>query len=399
MSEVFEIHDGQSPERAIIRVVGVGGGGCNTVNQMVEADIEGVEFICSNTDRQHLDRSKAANILQIGAAVTRGLGAGSDPEKGRAAAEEDRDRIRDVLEGTDMLFLTAGMGGGTGTGAAPVIAEIARELDILTVAVVTKPFMFEGKKRNSAATAGISELHRHVDSLILIPNEQLQRVLGDDATMEECFRKANDVLQNAVQGISDLITRPGQVNVDFADVSTVMRSRGKAMMGLGRSVGEDRAINAVDEALTSPLLDDIELTNAQGILVNVACDHSLKMGEINRIMGRVLDIASEDVDLKFGTSLDETLDGELRVTVVATGLGGAHQQAEHNANVTPINRQQQAQQPAADVNGQPRHSSVEVPAVMRESGSRVAVGQDFHSSSIPDEEVLNIPAFLRNQAD
>ena len=193
MSEIFEVLDGQSPDRAIIRVIGVGGGGCNTVNQMVEAEIEGVEFICSNTDRQHLDRARAANILQIGATVTRGLGAGSDPEKGRAAAEEDRDRIRDLLEGTDMLFLTAGMGGGTGTGAAPVIAEIARELDILTVAVVTKPFMFEGKKRNSAATAGISELHKHVDSLILIPNEQLQRVLGDDATMNECFRKANDV--------------------------------------------------------------------------------------------------------------------------------------------------------------------------------------------------------------
>ncbi|MGB0212743.1 cell division protein FtsZ [Algiphilus sp.] len=398
MSEMFEVLDGQSPERAIIRVIGVGGGGCNTVNQMVEAEIEGVEFICSNTDRQHLDRSKAANILQIGAAVTRGLGAGSDPEKGRAAAEEDRDRIRDLLEGTDMLFLTAGMGGGTGTGAAPVIAEIARELDILTVAVVTKPFMFEGKKRNSAAVNGISELHKHVDSLILIPNEQLQRVLGDDATMDECFRKANDVLQNAVQGISDLITRPGQVNVDFADVSTVMRSRGKAMMGLGRSSGDDRAINAVDEALTSPLLDDIELTNAQGILVNVACDHSLKMGEINRIMGRVLEIASEDVDLKFGTSLDENLDGELRVTVVATGLGGAQAQPQPvhdpNSNVTPISRQ-----PAADVNGQPRQGSVEVPAVMRESGGRVAVGQDFRSRSIPDEEVLNIPAFLRNQAD
>ena len=398
MSEIFEVLDGQSPDRAIIRVIGVGGGGCNTVNQMVEAEIEGVEFICSNTDSQHLDRARAANILQIGATVTRGLGAGSDPEKGRAAAEEDRDRIRDLLEGTDMLFLTAGMGGGTGTGAAPVIAEIARELDILTVAVVTKPFMFEGKKRNSAATAGISELHKHVDSLILIPNEQLQRVLGDDATMNECFRKANDVLQNAVQGISDLITRPGQVNVDFADVSTVMRSRGKAMMGLGRSSGDDRAINAVDEALTSPLLDDIELTNAQGILVNVACDHSLKMGEINRIMGRVLEIASEDVDLKFGTSLDESLDGELRVTVVATGLGGSHsqQQPVHDAssNVTPIGRQQQA-----DVNGQPRQRSVEVPAVMRESGGRVAVGQDFHRGSIPDDEVLNIPAFLRNQAD
>ena len=398
MSEIFEVLDGQSPDRAIIRVIGVGGGGCNTVNQMVEAEIEGVEFICSNTDSQHLDRARAANILQIGATVTRGLGAGSDPEKGRAAAEEDRDRIRDLLEGTDMLFLTAGMGGGTGTGAAPVIAEIARELDILTVAVVTKPFMFEGKKRNSAATAGISELHKHVDSLILIPNEQLQRVLGDDATMDECFRKANDVLQNAVQGISDLITRPGQVNVDFADVSTVMRSRGKAMMGLGRSSGDDRAINAVDEALTSPLLDDIELTNAQGILVNVACDHSLKMGEINRIMGRVLEIASEDVDLKFGTSLDESLDGELRVTVVATGLGGSHsqQQPVHDAssNVTPIGRQQQA-----DVNGQPRQRSVEVPAVMRESGGRVAVGQDFHRGSIPDDEVLNIPAFLRNQAD
>jgi cell division protein FtsZ len=394
MPEVFEILDGQTPDRAVIRVIGVGGGGCNSVNQMVEAEIEGVDFVCSNTDRQHLDRCKTTSILQIGAAITRGLGAGSDPEKGRAAALEDKDRIREMLSGTDMLFITAGMGGGTGTGAAPIMAEIAKELDILTVAVVTKPFMFEGKKRLNSALKGIEELHKHVDSLILIPNEKLQVVLGEDATMEECFRKANDVLQNAVQGISDLITRPGVVNVDFADVCTVMRNRGKAMMGMGRASGEERATHAVEEALTSPLLDDIELTDAKGILVNVACDSSLRMGEINRVMKRVMEIASEDVDVKFGTSLDQGLEGELRVTVVATGLAGTGQHALHappyaSQVVTPLRR--------PDVNGQPRQTSVDVPTVIRR---QPAVAHDFATATaIPDEEILNIPAFLRNQAD
>ncbi|WP_349256249.1 cell division protein FtsZ [Banduia mediterranea] len=396
MPEMFEILDGQTADRAIIRVVGVGGGGCNTVNQMVEAEIEGVDFVCSNTDRQHLDRCKTQNILQIGSTITRGLGAGSDPEKGRAAALEDKDRIRELLDGTDMLFITAGMGGGTGTGAAPVIAEIARELDILTVAVVTKPFMFEGKKRGASAMRGIEELHKHVDSLILIPNEKLQLVLGDDATMDECFRKANDVLQNAVQGISDLITRPGMVNVDFADVCTVMRNRGKAMMGMGRATGEARASQAVEEALTSPLLDDIELSNARGILVNLACDGTLKMGEINRVMKRVMEIASDDVDVKFGTSLDQALDGELRVTVVATGLGGGvvpqmqmpQGSVQHNTVVTPLKR--------PDVTGSPRPAAVDVPTVIRR---QPAAAHDFATAAIPDEEILNIPAFLRNQAD
>ena len=392
MPEIFEILDGQRADQAVIRVVGVGGGGCNTVNQMVDADIDGVEFFCVNTDRQHLDRSKTENIVQIGQAVTRGLGAGSNPEQGRMSALEDKDRIRETLEGTDMLFITAGMGGGTGTGAAPVIAEIARELDILTVAVVTKPFMYEGKKRMKSADEGIAELHKHVDSLILIPNEKLEIVLGEDATMEECFRKANDVLQDAVQGISDLITRPGFMNVDFADVCTVMRNRGKAMMGLGRATGENRAIEAVEEALTSPLLDDIELSNASGILVSIGCDRSLRMGEVNRIMKRVMEIAHDDVEMKFGTTLDHSLEGELRVTVVATGLGDniAMRAADPNSVVTQLKR--------PDVNGQPRPSTVSTPSVTRKTGT-TGTHEFVFADSIPEEDILNIPAFLRHQAD
>jgi cell division protein FtsZ len=269
--EIFEILDGQRP-KAVIRVIGVGGGGCNTVNQMAQASIEGVEFICANTDRDHLEKCIPTSQLQLGMELTRGLGAGSNPEIGRQAAEEDRDRIREMLEGTDLLFITAGMGGGTGTGAAPVIAEIARELGILTVAVVTKPFTHENKKRMNVAMQGIDLLRERVDSLVLIPNEKLSLVLGAKITVMNCFKAANDVLQNAVAGISELITAPGLINVDFADVKTVMSNRGMAMMGIGRASGEGRAEKAVEMALSSPLLDDIELSSARGLLVNVTCD-------------------------------------------------------------------------------------------------------------------------------
>jgi cell division protein FtsZ len=274
--EIFEILDGQRP-KAVIRVIGVGGGGCNTVNQMAQASIEGVEFICANTDRDHLEKCIPTSQLQLGMELTRGLGAGSNPEIGRQAAEEDRDRIREMLEGTDLLFITAGMGGGTGTGAAPVIAEIARELGILTVAVVTKPFTHENKKRMNVAMQGIDLLRERVDSLVLIPNEKLSLVLGAKITVMNCFKAANDVLQNAVAGISELITAPGLINVDFADVKTVMSNRGMAMMGIGRASGEGRAEKAVEMALSSPLLDDIELSSARGLLVNVTCDESLEM--------------------------------------------------------------------------------------------------------------------------
>ncbi|WP_295687660.1 cell division protein FtsZ, partial [uncultured Nevskia sp.] len=321
-NELYELVDGVTP-RAVIRVIGVGGGGCNTVNQMAAANIDGVEFIVANTDRDHLEKCRPTLQLQIGAEVTRGLGAGSNPKVGREAAEEDRDRIREMLEGTDLLFITAGMGGGTGTGAAPVIAEIARELGILTVAVVTKPFPHEGKKRMAIASEGIRELQQHVDSLILIPNEKLRLVLGGAITLLSGFKAANDVLQNAVQGISDLITRPGMMNVDFADVKTVMTNRGMAMMGLGAATGDDRAKKAVEAALSSPLLDDLELTGARGILVNITSDDSLTLDELELINERINEIASPDVDMKCGTSFDPTLGGELRVTVVATGLEGS----------------------------------------------------------------------------
>ena len=395
MPEIFEIVEGRQSEQAVIRVIGVGGGGGNTVNQMVEAGIEGVEFICANTDRQHLERCKTDTILQIGGDITRGLGAGCDPAKGREAALEDKDRIRELVEGTDMLFITAGMGGGTGTGAAPVIAEVAREMDILTVAVVTKPFTFEGKKRAAAAIAGIEQLQKCADSLILIPNDKLQVVMGPKATMRDAFKAANDVLQNAVQGIADLITRPGYVNLDFADINNVMRSRGKAMMGMGMASGDNRAEEAVEMALSSPLLDDLELANASGLLVNITCDDSLEMGEITEIMERVNEIASDDVDTKFGTSLDMNLNGELRVTVVATGLGGVVPQMiktperEKAGVVVTLG-------PRVSPAGDAEIKNLDLPPIQRQ---RVASGGGDLGGMIPEDEILNIPAFLRNQAD
>ncbi len=384
MPEIFEVTDGKS-DCAIIRVIGVGGGGCNTVNQMVETGIDGVDFVCANTDRQHLERCKTTAILQLGAGITRGLGAGSNPDVGRQAALEDKDRIRELIEGTDLLFITAGMGGGTGTGGAPVIAEIAREMDVLTVAVVTKPFGFEGKKRTASAQRGIEELEKFVDSMILIPNEKLRVVMGPKTTLTAAFKAANDVLQNAVQGISDLITRPGLVNVDFADVKTVMLNRGKAMMGMGAASGEDRATRAVESALSSPLLDDIELSNARGVLVNISCDGSLDLDEVTLIMDRVMQIASEDVDVKYGTSLDPSLNGEMRVSVVATGLGGkAVLQA--NSVVTPISTAHAR-----------RAVNLDEPAIIR-VGNKKLMPESLREL-VMDETLLDIPAFLRAQAD
>ncbi len=382
-AEVFEVTDGKS-DRAVIKVVGVGGGGCNTVNQMVESGIDGVDFVCANTDRQHLERCKTNMILQLGQGLTRGLGAGSNPDLGRQSAIEDKDRIKELISGTDLLFITAGMGGGTGTGAAPVIAEIAKELQVLTVAVVTKPFTFEGKKRMAAAIKGIEELEKFADSMVLIPNEKLRLVMGPQATLVNAFKAANDVLQNAVQGISDLITRPGLQNVDFADVRTVMLNRGKAMMGLGAGSGDKRAEQAVEMALSSPLLDDIELANARGVLVNICCDASLNLDEVGLIMDRVMHIASEDVDVKYGTSLDPALNGEMRVTVVATGLG-SKAQAQASTVVTPITAASK------------RSVNFDEPAIIR-GGSKKQMPEQLREL-VMDEQLLDIPAFLRAQAD
>ena len=388
-NEVFNVVEPETG-KAVIRVIGVGGGGCNTVNQMVKSGIEGVDFICANTDRQHLERCGTTSILPMGNKITRGLGAGSKPEVGRQAALEDRERIAEMIDGTDLLFITAGMGGGTGTGAAPVIAEIAKELGILTVAVVTKPFLFEQKRRMQAALIGIEEMEKHVDSLIMIPNEKLVVVLGEDATMEACFKAANDVLQNAVRGISDLITQTGMVNVDFADVRTVMLNRGKAMMGSGQASGADRAMQAVEAALACPLLDDLELTNAAGLLVNIACDNSLKMSEVSKINNRVNEIASQDVDVKFGTSTDQSLNGELRVTVVATGLG------RKDNKVVPIETAKPMPPKVGDKMGWGRIS--DVPSHIRNGGQQH--GQpSLLQNLVDDENILNVPAFLRAQAD
>lgn len=389
MSEMFELVDNRSTNNAVLRVIGVGGGGGNTVNQMVEQGIEGVEFICANTDAQHLKQMKAPVKIQLGGNVTRGLGAGADPAVGKQAATEDKDRIKEALIGTDMLFITAGMGGGTGTGAAPVIAEIARELDILTVAVVTKPFTFERGKRMSVAKAGLEELGQFVDSLIVIPNDKLLSVLGRTAALKQAYKAANDVLQNAVTGIADLIVRPGTLNVDFADVSKVMSVKGMAMMGIGAATGENRAHEAADQALSSPLLEDLALSGAEGILVNVAANEdNLSIEEFSTIAEYVSEKASDSAEVIVGQAFDPTLKDEIRVTVVATGLGNP--QATPSV-VTPIR---------PDSNGNVRYEDLDTPAVNRQQPPapqpmprQASAGMDV------DLDYLDVPAFLRNQAD
>lgn len=394
MIEVEEFNQGTQ-----IKVIGVGGGGGNAVAHMMERGVQGVQFVCANTDAQALQRSSAQRNIQLGLS---GLGAGSKPEKGREAAEAAVDEIRAAIDGAHMLFITAGMGGGTGTGAAPVIAEIARELEILTVAVVTKPFPHEGKKRLAVAQDGIRELQQHVDSLILIPNEKLRLVLGGNVTLLSGFKAANDVLQNAVQGISDLITRPGMMNVDFADVKTVMANRGMAMMGLGAATGEDRAKKAVEAALSSPLLDDLELTGARGILVNITCDESLTLDELELVNERINEIASAEVDMKCGTSFDPALSGELRVTVVATGLEGSRAAAiaakAKEAMPEPRLKSPGVVTPLRTPSAWPgRGHDVEIPA-QPQRHARPAAAASLMALDY-NEELLDIPAFLRAQAD
>lgn len=375
---------------AVIKVIGVGGCGGNAVTHMLTADIEGVDFLCANTDAQALSNIAAAQTLQIGQGITKGLGAGAKPEVGRQAALEDREMIQAAIEGTDMLFITAGMGGGTGTGAAPVIAQIARDMGILTVAVVTKPFGFEGKKRMGYAVDGMMELETNVDSLITVPNDKLMMALGAEATVISAYAAANDVLRNAVQGISELITLTGLVNVDFADVKTVMGEMGKAMMGSGSASGPDRAVEATQAAISSPLLEDMNLKGARGILVNVISDMNITLGEINAIGEMVQDIASDDAQIVFGSGFDMGLQDEVRVTIVATGLDQPAAQQPQNAGQRP-----QIEVVKRKATGEVDYAGLDTPTAIRRN--KIAVGDDVVPSV--DEEYLDIPAFLRKQAD
>ncbi len=391
---MFELMDAYS-QSAVIKVVGVGGGGGNAVKHMVDSGIEGVDFICANTDRQALLNANVKTTLQIGCNITKGLGAGANPDVGYQAAMEDRDRLQELIEGADMLFITAGLGGGTGTGAAPVIAQIAKDLGILTVAVVTKPFEMEGAKRLAVAEQGMLELAKSVDSLITIPNEKLLSVLGPETTLLDAFKSANEILQGAVQGIAELITRPGLINVDFADVRTVMGEMGMAMMGTGVATGEDRAREAAESAISSPLLEDINLAGANGILVNVTAGMDLSIGEFNEIGDTVKEFASDDATVVVGTVIDPDMNNTIRVTVVATGLGKGlrlvqptEQPAATQETIVPRN--------TGSANEAPDYRGFDRPPVERQQ--QRAVGHDV-ADSPEDLEFLDIPAFLRRQAD
>ncbi len=385
---MFELMDGYS-QSAVIKVLGVGGGGGNAVKHMVSCGIEGVDFICANTDAQALQGTNVRIPLQIGCNITKGLGAGADPEVGRQAAMEDRDRIQEVVEGTDMLFITAGLGGGTGTGAAPVVAQVARELGILTVAVVTKPFIMEGGKRSAVAEQGINDLGKYVDSLITIPNEKLLSVLGPETTLLDAFKSANEVLQGAVQGIAELITRPGLINVDFADVRTVMGEMGMAMMGSGCAAGEDRAREAAEAAISSPLLEDINLQGARGILVNVTAGMDLAIGEFQTVGDTVKEYASDDATVVVGTVIDPDMSNNIRVTVVATGLG----QPVARQAVPPMHVVDTVK-PVEVEAVEPNYGAFERPTKERKEATAESV-----APAQPEFDLLDIPAFLRRQAD
>ena len=381
MFELMEV----SGQQAVIKVIGIGGGGGNAVDHMLSASLEGVEFINANTDAQALHRSGVSKVMQLGEGLTRGLGAGADPDVGRQAASEDRDKISAALEGTDMVFLTAGMGGGTGTGAAPVVAQLAREKGILTVAIVTRPFGFEGKKRIDAADHGIKELGELVDSLIVIPNERIMEVMGGNVTLLEAFGKANEVLFNAVQGISELITRPGLINVDFADVRTVMAEMGMAMMGSATATGPDRAMAAARGAVSSPLLEEVDIHGAKGLLVNVSAGPDMQLDEFAQVGEIVNEYASEDGTVVIGTVLDSEMADELRVTMVATGIRRAPQISlvkdgaiEEGATAEAVDYDQ--------------------PTVIRRR-PRAAGDVDAQGNAAIDMDYLDVPAFLRRQAD
>jgi len=381
---MFELMDTYS-QSAVIKVVGVGGGGGNAVEHMVVQSIDGVDFVVANTDSQALKNTSARTVLQLGGNITKGLGAGANPEIGRQAAMEDRERIQEVLDGADMVFITAGMGGGTGTGGAPIVAQIAKEMGILTVAVVTRPFPFEGKKRMDVASDGIDELKGFVDSLITIPNEKLLSVLGKSISLLDAFKAANDVLLGAVQGIAELITRPGLINVDFADVRTVMSEMGMAMMGSGRASGEGRAREAAEAAIASPLLEDVNLAGARGILVNVTAGMDMSIGEFEEVGTTVKSFASENATVVVGTVIDPEMQGELRVTVVATGLGHSEQFGEKPVKLVVDKTAE----------GEVDYGQLDRPTVIRKK----AATEQYSGNSESSMEYLDIPAFLRRQAD
>ncbi len=406
---MFELVDVDS-QSAVIKVIGVGGGGGNAVTHMLRGNIEGVDFICANTDAQALKNHEVNTTLQIGSGLTKGLGAGANPQIGHQAAMEDKDRIAEAIKGSDMIFITAGMGGGTGTGAAPVVAEVAKEQGILTVAVVTKPFAFEGEKRMKIAEQGIDELAKHVDSLITIPNEKLMAVLGKTTSLLDAFKAANDVLLNAVQGIAELITRPGLINVDFADVRTVMAEMGMAMMGSGAASGEDRARQAAEAAINCPLLDDVHLSGAKGVLVNITAGLDMGIGEFDEVGTTVKEFAREDATVVVGTVIDPEMHDELRVTVVATGLGEDEVVQIPRPEVEVVappkavvadgserfsDQERMNPSPATSA---PAYEGLDVPTTIRRrqdnGGAAAAVVQDQ-----PDMDYLDIPAFLRHQAD
>ncbi|BBQ85499.1 MULTISPECIES: cell division protein FtsZ [Enterobacteriaceae] len=373
---------------AVIKVIGVGGGGGNAVEHMVRERIEGVEFFAVNTDAQALRKTAVGQTIQIGSGITKGLGAGANPEVGRNAADEDREALRAALDGADMVFIAAGMGGGTGTGAAPVVAEVAKDLGILTVAVVTKPFNFEGKKRMAFAEQGITELSKHVDSLITIPNDKLLKVLGRGISLLDAFGAANDVLKGAVQGIAELITRPGLMNVDFADVRTVMSEMGYAMMGSGVASGEDRAEEAAEMAISSPLLEDIDLSGARGVLVNITAGFDLRLDEFETVGNTIRAFASDNATVVIGTSLDPDMNDELRVTVVATGIG-----MDKRPEITLVTNKQ-TPQPALD-----RYQQHGMAPLTQEQKPAAKVVNDNTPQTTKEPDYLDIPAFLRKQAD
>ncbi len=389
---MFEIVDAQLQD-AVIKVIGVGGCGGNAVDHMIDQGVQGVEFIVINTDAQALKRNKARTQLQIGSTITKGLGAGAIPDVGRAAAEEDRERIAELVRGANMIFITAGMGGGTGTGAAPIVAQIAKEMDILTVAVVTKPFAHEGK-RMRLAQAGIEALSENVDSLIIVPNEKLMTVLGEDTTLLDAFRSSNGVLQGAVAGIAEVINVPGLVNVDFADVRTLMSENGMAMMGSATASGQDRAKRAAESAMSSPLLEDVNLAGARGVLVNISSSSSLTLREYKEVTNSV-QFAIEDATVIVGSVFDEAMGDELRVTIVATGLSSLVERKQAKPELVYEQarglRTGTHDEPVSAVN----YKELEMPAVMRNGRHREAV-EAMKQSGV---DVLDIPSFLRKQAD
>ena len=390
--DMYELVD-NVPQDAVIKVIGVGGGGGNAVGHMLSSEVTGVDFICANTDSQSLKGLESRSVVQLGTQITKGLGAGANPQVGREAALEDRERIAESLSGADMVFITAGMGGGTGTGAAPIVAEVARELGILTVAVVTKPFPFEGRKRMAIAEQGLKELSEHVDSLITIPNEKLLPVLGKNCSLLNAFSTANDVLLGAVQGIADLIIRPGMINVDFADVRTVMSEMGMAMMGTGVGKGEERAREAAEAAIRSPLLEDVDLNGAKGILVNITAGLDMNLGEFSEVGATVEEFASENATVVIGTVIDPEMVDELKVTVVATGLGGSSAKKNEPSVSAVVNNPMSTSSRSTD-GAYKDHS-----AKTNSESPQAAGSAETQGDAAGTIDYLDIPAFLRRQAD